>query len=247
MELSEADLPYVTPGWVENYQAYLKDFSDGIGEDYLVKLWERGGFFLGDLAHATYERIFCMAHFGEAETRHLLQEPLLPRVTWHRDGYDLDPTALHHLYHLGLWEQQMRMDLRELTSVVEWGGGFGSFARLCMKRNRGLLYTIVDLPLFSAIQERYLAASGMHARHRSPSQMTEFAGELDLFVATWSLDESSALAQNLVQRSAFFGARHVLLAYHPEKADFPQSSGIPIPPGAELIEALPAGSYYAFR
>ena len=247
MELSEADRPYVTPGWVENYEAYLKDFSEGIGEDFLVKLWERGGFFLGDLAHATYERIFCLSHFGEAEMRYLLHEPLLPRVTWHREGYDLDPTALHHLYHLGLWEQQMRMDLRELRSVVEWGGGFGSFARICMKRNPRLQYTIVDLPLFSAIQERYLDASGMHAEHRSPSQMTGFTGGRDLFVATWSLDESSEVAQNLVGRTAFFGAHHVLLAYHPEKADFPQSSGIPIPPGSQVVAALPAGSYYAFR
>ena len=247
MHLSPEDQPYVTPAWRSNYSAFLHEFEDGIGEDFLVKLWERGGFFVGDLALATYERIFCFEHFGEEATRRLLDEPDLQVVTWHRDGYDLDPTSLHHLYHLGFWEQQTHKDLRDLNSVIEWGGGYGSLARICKKRNPHLDYLIVDLPLLSAIQKRYLAASHMTVKHRRPSEMMDRGLTADLFVATWSLDESSRDAQRLVRSTNYFRAPHILLAYHPDKADFPDSAGFTIPDGSASFKAPSADSLYAFR
>lgn len=48
----------------------------------------------------------------------------------------------------------------------------------------------------------------------------------DLFIATWSLDESSVNSQNYVTSKKFFNAEDLLLAYQDSNKDLPDSERI---------------------
>jgi hypothetical protein len=163
--------------------------------------------------------------------------------------------TIHHLYHVLRYEHVTQQSLATVGSVVEFGGGYGNLARVMLKLNPELTYTIIDLPVFSAIQLAYLGTilgrdrihmageTGELAPHKInllPLPYLERARDLkgELFVSTWALSECTQLAQRYVAGRSFFGARHLLLAYQAENALFGS-------PDASLIE--PAGFSHVVR
>jgi hypothetical protein len=75
--------------------------------------------------------------------------------------------------------------------------------------------------------------------------------KVDLFIATWSLSESSKYAQDYVNSLNFFDTKHLLIAYQESSREFPHASRIreiAITQGATIIpiKFLP-GNYYAFK
>lgn len=149
----------------------------------------------------------------------------------------LSGTTIHHAYHLERWSEITGLLLSELRSVVEWGGGFGNMARLVLSVAPDCRYTIIDMPFMERVQRQFLAGCGdVHwARYvgdyRGAAILAEDgvredgwgAHSVDLFVATWSLDESPAAQQRAVAAHGFFGAEHLLIAMHPGKDIFPES------------------------
>ena len=65
---------------------------------------------------------------------------------------------LHHAYHLCLLEERSRRPLADLELIVEFGGGYGSMARLCHNLGFRGRYILFDLPVFAALQRYYLGA-----------------------------------------------------------------------------------------
>ncbi len=132
----------------------------------------------------------------------------------------IDPNTIHHIYHLN---QLLKFiggveKLKEIKTIVEFGGGYGNFCRLIKKLNHGCNYTIIDLPELSKLQAFYLK----NTLSVEDYETVTFANEAnissikncDLFIATWSLSECPQSLQDRLFDSRLFNAKHILCAFH---------------------------------
>jgi hypothetical protein len=131
-----------------------------------------------------------------------------------------------------------QVDLTKINTIFEFGGGYGSIARLCFRLGFKGTYIIFDLPEFSALQKYFLSASELPVKISmvpikaepntvvllsQASQLKEQLGNTpaDMFTATWSLSESPlSLRETIV--SLIKNVKYFLIAYQ-EK--FPVYSG----------------------
>lgn len=123
---------------------------------------------------------------------------------------------IHHAYHVARFESELGMKVKDLGLVFEFGGGYGSMARLFHKLGFDGRYLIFDFPYFSALQRFFLRSIGMHADLEEDCVNTsEQASEHEdricclsdfdilnavlpqssgirnqLFIATWSISET---------------------------------------------------------
>lgn len=114
-------------------------------------------------------------------------------------------TLIHHAYHLYRFELATGTSIADCNEIVEFGGGYGSMARLMARLGHRGPYCIHDLPEFSALQRFYLrsvcAETGTGELADALSRVTFSASREDawlsrrherraLFLATWSLGET---------------------------------------------------------
>ena len=176
--------------------------------------------------------------------------------------------SIHHLYHILRFSNRTSCQMENIKSVVEWGGGYGNMAKLFKRIAPFVTYTIIDSPLFSALQWLYLSTIfgdqnvnlivGSQSTPKRgvinivPSSLVHsFAPEGDLFISTWALSECSRAAQEFVgEEKKWFKSTHLLLAYQSRDRQFEYAERvgeIAKTAGAiiEEISFLP-GHYYAF-
>jgi hypothetical protein len=124
---------------------------------------------------------------------------------------------IHHAYNLLQLELSAEKPVERLSSIVEFGGGYGSCARLAFRLGFRGRYVIFDLPEFSALQRYYLGTLGfpVDSAIQCVSTVDELRTRLrepDLFLATWSFSETPlALREELLP--IVQSARFLLLAY----------------------------------
>jgi hypothetical protein len=114
-------------------------------------------------------------------------------------------------YHLARFQDQTKEKIGDLDFVFEFGGGYGSMCRLIHNIKFKGRYVIFDLPMFSALQVFFLKMIGLdtelgvnlHSEGISCvseiSQLEEIikkANKKSLFIATWSISETSTEARN---------------------------------------------------
>ena len=108
---------------------------------------------------------------------------------------------IHHAYSVARFELETGIKVSDLGLVYEFGGGYGSMARLFRQLGFQGVYLIQDLPAFSALQRFYLGSLGYIAEGKPTKcfsgfdqlrdQLAEVAGASPkLFLATWSVSES---------------------------------------------------------
>ena len=68
---------------------------------------------------------------------------------------DSSNNLLHHAYNL--LQLDLHTPLHKLPTILEFGGGYGSTARLAFRLGFQGTYLIFDLPEFSALQRFYLS------------------------------------------------------------------------------------------
>lgn len=107
---------------------------------------------------------------------------------------------IHHAYHLLRFEQFAGRSVGDLDEIVEFGGGYGSMARLARRLGFGGRYHIHDFPELNALQ-RYFLRSVDLTRGLETADRTSFGNDIEavpprdggstrLFIATWSLSET---------------------------------------------------------
>lgn len=106
---------------------------------------------------------------------------------------------IHHAYHALTIEKYIG-DISQFGEIVEFGGGYGSFARLVRRLGITTRYHIHDLPEFGALQRYYLASTALHRQEPSINQNLTWSATPDelsmqvnrrrLFLAFWSLSET---------------------------------------------------------
>lgn len=147
----------------------------------------RAPFVLAELGRlvAHPERARWLAAAREVPTGHPI-----PCVYWPKASGN----SIHHVHHVMRFEALTGRRVADLRVVVEFGGGYGSFARVlraCGFRGRHIIY---DLPAFSALQRYYCRSQGLPAVTTSDANtlrhLTSTCGNDALFVATWSISET---------------------------------------------------------
>jgi hypothetical protein len=124
---------------------------------------------------------------------------------------------IHHAYHVAHFEEIAKIDVTEFDFVFEFGGGYGSMCRLFHNLGFRGKYLIFDLPHFSALQTYFLKTCGLNVfslkdfKSATPgiicvSDMETLSEALavsktlcrKLFLATWSLSESTTALRKTV-------------------------------------------------
>ncbi|HWC33078.1 MAG TPA: hypothetical protein VG709_08125 [Actinomycetota bacterium] len=154
--------------------------------------------------------------------------PMLVEV----DGVVTSANTVHHVHHLRRFEIATSVACAAVGTVLEWGGGYGSLAKLFRRIHGGApTYAIIDTPLFSCVQWLYLSSvfGDDHTHVLLDRRDTLLPGrfnlvplalassleiEPQLFVSTWALNESAVDVQAMVVERRWFGAPHLLLGMH---------------------------------
>lgn len=148
-------------------------------------------------------------------------------------------TVISNAFKLAQLIHNQQINLENIDTIFEFGGGYGSIARLCYRLGFKGTYIIFDLPEFSALQKYFLSASGLsvkiqYTRTKNSkntvvllSQITQLKEQLrnitpDIFIATWSLSESP-LSLRKVIISLIKNIKYYLIAYQEQ---FPILTGV---------------------
>jgi hypothetical protein len=153
----------------------------------------------------------------------------------HDFSHDLgtSPLLIQHAYHLKLYEDWTRRSLTDSDIIVEFGGGYGSFARLLRNAGFNGCHIIYDLPHVLEIQRLFLSLLGAdiiglaqapeRRNHRicltSDADLNSIAdllascpGKMTL-VATWSVSETPLNVREQVLGRLRDRFDHFLIAY----------------------------------
>lgn len=170
----------------------------------------------------------------------LLEEESIGDPILLNSNYRTSHNTVHNLYHLVYFSKQMNKDLDNFEQIVEWGGGYGNLARLFTKMYPEKTYIIIDTPLFSCIQWIYLCSVfGKDKINLIKNKkdiiekgkinilplcfIEEFDLNVDLFISTWALNESSVYSQEYVKNKNFFNAKNFLIAIGEQIKRIPNS------------------------
>ena len=97
----------------------------------------------------------------------------------------------HQAFHLYQWSAMTGKTMREIRSIVEFGGGYGAMAVVARALGFTGEYTIFDLPEFSAIQRYYLSNVGCAANFVSAWDWDRAKHrDTDMLIAVYSLSET---------------------------------------------------------
>ncbi|WP_111509313.1 hypothetical protein [Mycobacterium kyogaense] len=187
--------------------------------------------FVGDrLLH--HELPYVLAHLDDVSL--LTEDPvgMPPTVEVPGGSVRTSSNTVHQLHHLLRFQEATGRPLRDIDTIVEWGAGFGSLARLLIRCHGGEpTVVLLDTPVFSALQWLYLSATigAERVELHTTAPVTVARGRInvvpiglmsdmdvaaDLFISMWALNESTPAAQRDVVQRDWFGADQLLLAMH---------------------------------
>src|SRR3989344_6231133 len=198
----------------------------------------------------------------------LLQEEYVGKPLILNNTYQTSHHTIHILYNLEKFLEKTNCNLKQVKTIVEWGGGYGTLAKIIKKiKNDKFTYVIIDLPIVCVLQWLYLSTIFKSENinlitNPSGSILTgkinllpvcladTFEVKADLFISTWALSESSKYSQDFVLKREWFSAKHLMLAYHGNAKGLPDSKRVgdlakKTGAAIEEIEFI-KGNYYAF-
>lgn len=199
------------PEWAENMRRLAVRVEEDDPRWFLRWDEVRGAMFVYDAAYAEQEIGYLRAlpewgsRWKPAIRESAVGAPLAS--IWEPESSD---NLIHHAYHVAQFERATRSRVQEFDFVCEFGGGYGSMARLL--RNLGCLSHILifDLPMLSALKRFYLkslgeeislSATDLFTERRSISCISDMglfsrsvlsrpSASRSLFIGTWSLSEA---------------------------------------------------------
>lgn len=257
----------VTPFWEERLTQLRRDFEDGVPWDFLQNRVIRWTMNTGLADYHDTELTYLRGRLSERTLTILLAENEVGgQEIVRRGSLATSGNTIHHLHHIVRYCDATGDDLSGTTSILEWGGGFGSMARLFRRILPGVTYTIVDVGGLILLQWLYLSSVlGRRAIHlvgegaRSlPGKVNLvplasadlLSGPVDLFVSTWAISESSKACQDWLLDRNVFDAPHFLMGRQETSEEFPFAERLEDLAGdgvyEEEISFLP-GNYYVFR
>lgn len=212
-------------------ESFAKDIDIGFLSNKLIKFTM---VFIGKESGVQDTKLraeLCKEVLGEEVAQKLMREDFvgLPRIT--NIKYKTSANRAHHASHLAAFTQITGQYIWESSRIIEWGGGYGSMARLIRKMRPNVTYVIIDLPELLALQYIYLGSlegeSNIHIMDKDNFRISEGKINLvnseflltenislacDLFISTWALSECPKNIQEFVEKCSYFSANKVFLA-----------------------------------
>jgi hypothetical protein len=124
-------------------------------------------------------------------------------------NFNFSSNLIHHAYHFYNFQRNTNSKITEFELIFEFGGGYGSLARLANQMGFSGQYIIFDLPNFSFLQRYYLKNLGYNiltydqlingkkgvyciSDIEDVFALSKYFGEIhkSLFIATWSYSET---------------------------------------------------------
>ena len=98
--------------------------------------------------------------YPSEKLKELLIEDYLGNPLLMNAKYLTSHNSIHQLYHFTRYQSETRNDFEQFRFVVEWGGGYGSLAKIYHRLVQNpVTYIIFDIPLFSCVQWLYLSVT----------------------------------------------------------------------------------------
>lgn len=130
---------------------------------------------------------------------------IMPDFGYPKDYYAERYSAalIHQAHHIYQWQKWSGIDVANLGSIFEFGGGYGAMALVLRRLGFQGEYTIIDLPEFSLLQQYFLSNVGVNGvtwldvpmdMHGVPKQ--------DLLIGCYSLSEVDYAYRYFVTRRA---------------------------------------------
>lgn len=94
--------------------------------------------------------------------------------------YNYSLNLIHQVYHLYQYFSYTGIEVSDLNSIVEFGGGYGAMALVCKRLGFKGNYYIYDLPEFSLLQQWFL---------QDDTKWVDRPRKADLLIACYSLSE----------------------------------------------------------
>ena len=114
---------------------------------------------------------------------------------------------INHVYHLSVLSRELKINLKKINKVFEFGAGYGCMARIFSKINNKVSYKCFDTYLVNLIQFYYLKHNNLNVGFNKKNKFHLISNTKEinknfnntLFIANWSLSETP-----LKFRSNFF-------------------------------------------
>ena len=161
--------------------------------------------------------------------------------------YKTSTNSIHILYHFIKFSAETKVDLKSISTVVEFGGGYGDAAKIFKRINKQATYIITDLPIFSFLQLVYLKTifgedevvlvneindikkgkiNIIPFNIEKLRQLKERIKDIDLFVSTWALSETPDIMQDFIKSLNYFDAKYILIGYQKSNDSFSYSENL---------------------
>lgn len=215
------------------------------------------------------ELSYLKTKYPEKKLRNLLEEDYVGNPLILNESYLTSYSRTHHLYHIAKFLEKTKAEIDTISSIVEWGGGYGDMAKLFfLLKEKKLTYIIIDIPLFSILQWIYLSIilgkSNVNLLVKNTDKIKKGKINIvplsvlknisirgDLFVSTWALSESSKYSQDYVINNKWFHAKHMLIAYQKNDIHFAYANRVEDMAKKNNAMILPVyllpNNYYAFK
>ncbi len=230
---------FVTPLWndfnIRAEKVFLPSPSFSFLNDETIMLTMFGG------SSYKEEMRYLEKSYKKTELSRLLFEDYVGDPLLVSNKYITSFNSIRQLYLLSLFLKKVKLPPDTLSTVVEWGGGYGNMAKLLLRLStKPMTYILTDTPLFCCLQWLYLATV-MGAKKvnmiTTPKDrirkgkvniipvgiLDSFTNQLnaDLFISTWGLSESSKFSQDFVAKRKWFRAKHIFLGYQRSSQNLP--------------------------
>lgn len=226
------DQKYVLPFWVDINFRLSNHFMPFPPDNFLSHQDITNTMFSHNTDWASKQLDFLETQYNNNELCLLLQEQQIGKPAILFEKYKASCNTIHHLYHM----HKMRTKLKtSFNSIIEIGGGYGRLFLTLSKLYPTLkTYTIIDLPIFTAIQWFYLSSIfgeehiNVVERHNSNIKedhinlvpigfMDNILPQLqnnDLLIGMWSMSETTPDFVELMKNTDFLNSKNVFGGFH---------------------------------
>jgi putative sugar O-methyltransferase len=186
--------------------------------------------------------------------------------------YKTSTNSIHLLYHFIKFSSELNVNLNNLSTIIEFGGGYGDAAKIFKRINKQSTYIIIDLPIFSFLQLVYLKSifgenkvilvdkisniqkgkiNIIPFNTDKIKELKEYSKDVDLFLSTWALSETPDVMQNFIKSLNYFDAKYILIGYQKSNDSFSYSENLKNMPVSYKIlfnkeTDYVKGNYYLF-
>lgn len=129
---------------------------------------------------------------------------------------------IHQAYHILRWQEMTGLNISDMGSIYEFGGGYGAMALVCNRLGFKGKYYIYDLPEFSLLQQWYLEECGIDNVEWIDNRqhpLGDVSMDVDLMIACYSLSETGFEQRSFVLTEVLAGSYLFLYSNRFEQFD----------------------------